>query len=349
MTMIIPEWWLADAKYPVVVDPVVGSSVVGAYNSYEYITQLDYQRYSKAKSDDPSVLLESYANARPLEFATGAVFNKYTLPARLGWCNTFLYIEKVPIIQNYSYDDYGVVPLLYDDDNNHPKYSLNYESWFASILGLSSPSSFTPQWIQSEITTDGYIAEDTEVWFGHFGRHGAMRFDYGAPFFQTNEYVAQSENTGESDDSFIMAFDGDLYDISYMDDQLSGFNKNVYPGARYDMKVSMYLTYTARYNRTVNQWVMPTEIQQLTGKYQRNAEQTVWGTAYANRFEGFYRWVEDKAVSGGVVLRQLFVFLRLLTGAYIRDYIIGRFLKSKEEVVIKSPVCREIILDSKLH
>jgi hypothetical protein len=40
---------------------------------------------------------------------------------------------------------------------------------------------------------------------------------------------------------------------------------------------------------------------------------------------------------------------RKLTGAYIRDYIIGRFLKSREEIVIKSPVCREITLDSKLH
>jgi hypothetical protein len=63
----------------------------------------------------------------------------------------------------------------------------------------------------------------------------------------------------------------------------------------------------------------------------------------------YHRKQQDTAYSEAVSLRHLFVFIRLLTGAYIRDYIIGRFLKSKEEVVIKSPVCREIILESTLH
>jgi hypothetical protein len=63
----------------------------------------------------------------------------------------------------------------------------------------------------------------------------------------------------------------------------------------------------------------------------------------------YYRTVEDTAHNKAIPLRHLFIFLRLLTGAYIRDYIIGRFLKSKEELVIKSPVCREITLESTLH
>jgi hypothetical protein len=63
----------------------------------------------------------------------------------------------------------------------------------------------------------------------------------------------------------------------------------------------------------------------------------------------YYRTQQDTAHSEAVPLRHLFIFIRLLTGACIRDYIIGRFLKSKEEVVIKSPVCREITLDSTLH
>jgi hypothetical protein len=63
----------------------------------------------------------------------------------------------------------------------------------------------------------------------------------------------------------------------------------------------------------------------------------------------YHRVQQDTAGSEAVSLRHLFIFIRLLTGAYIRDYIIGRFLKSKEELIIKSPVCREIILDSTLH
>jgi hypothetical protein len=63
----------------------------------------------------------------------------------------------------------------------------------------------------------------------------------------------------------------------------------------------------------------------------------------------YYRKQQDTAHSEAVPLRHLFIFIRLLTGAYIRDYIIGRFLKSKEEMVIKSPVCRELTIDSTLH
>jgi hypothetical protein len=74
------------------------------------------------------------------------------------------------------------------------------------------------------------------------------------------------------------------------------------------------------------------------------------GSMAETRHEGdYHRRVEDTAHNEGVSLRHVFICIRLLTGAYIRDYIIGRFLRSKEELVIKSPVCREITLDSTLH
>jgi hypothetical protein len=63
----------------------------------------------------------------------------------------------------------------------------------------------------------------------------------------------------------------------------------------------------------------------------------------------YHRKQQDTAHSEAVSLRHLFIFIRLLTGAYIRDFIIGRFLKSREKIVIKSPVCREMILESRLH
>jgi hypothetical protein len=127
MTMIIPEWWLADAQYPVVVDPVVGSSVAGAYNSYMYMTQDDYGWYARDKIDDPAAQPEWYSKMRSFEFASGAVFNKYTTSEPLeGWYNTYLYIEKAPVLQDYSYDEYSVAPLLYSDANNHPKYLLSH-------------------------------------------------------------------------------------------------------------------------------------------------------------------------------------------------------------------------------
>jgi hypothetical protein len=63
----------------------------------------------------------------------------------------------------------------------------------------------------------------------------------------------------------------------------------------------------------------------------------------------YYRKVQDTAESMGVSLRHLFIFIRLVTEGLIRDFLLRRFLKSNEELVLKSPVCRELTLDSRLH
>jgi hypothetical protein len=62
----------------------------------------------------------------------------------------------------------------------------------------------------------------------------------------------------------------------------------------------------------------------------------------------YYRRLIDRADIAAVPLRHLFIFIRLLTGAYIRDYLIPRFLRSRDELVLKSPVTREIELESKI-
>jgi hypothetical protein len=73
------------------------------------------------------------------------------------------------------------------------------------------------------------------------------------------------------------------------------------------------------------------------------------GNIAATGHRGEYRRKQqDMVFNEAVPLRQLFVFIRLLTGAFVRDFIIRRFLKSKEEIVLKSPVCRAITLESRL-
>jgi hypothetical protein len=73
------------------------------------------------------------------------------------------------------------------------------------------------------------------------------------------------------------------------------------------------------------------------------------GSMAETRHEGeYYRTVEDTAGNTGVSLRRLFIFLRLATLSFVRDYLLSRFLRSREELVIKSPVVRELVLESKV-
>jgi hypothetical protein len=471
MTMIIPEWWLADAKYPVVVDPVVGSSVVGAYDEYDYMSQEDYERYLEKKAKDPSTQLDKCKWKNGIGFDSELVCNKYRVPLQLqGTYNACAYISKI-IPPQHGYKPI-LYPLLYSDFNDKPKYLLVHDNTMGDPLAyVGDPSSYTPRWVQATLDINGSIAANTNVWFGFWGENSVTRFDYGALLFQTDLGSDPFEDR-EYFNSFVeMAQDYDFYDVSISPNRFVEDPDyiNVYPGSRYDLKVSMYLAIPASYTHTVTQWVMPTETRKLTGKYQRSAKQTALGKTVAHQLEGFcrsmvqtvkntaslkgsptlirkaieavaalyatkagagfnrgigdtagnsslidkmgafvrslfgmakggdgaessigrmrvvqdmeyaedtagsvedylrglfdeagtmaeaahrgeyYREQQDTAGSEGVALRHLFIFIRLLAGGAIRDFIIGRFLKSNEELIIKSPVCREIIIDSKLH
>jgi hypothetical protein len=63
----------------------------------------------------------------------------------------------------------------------------------------------------------------------------------------------------------------------------------------------------------------------------------------------YYRKQADTVQAAGIPFRSLLIFVRLLTTSFVRDFLLRRFLKSNEELVLKSPVCRELILDSTIH
>jgi hypothetical protein len=84
------------------------------------------------------------------------------------------------------------------------------------------------------------------------------------------------------------------------------------------------------------------------GDYIRGLYTEAGGMAETQHEGEYYRNIQDTAGNTGVSLRHLFIFLRLATLSLVRDYLILRFLRSREELVIKSPVTREIILESKV-
>jgi hypothetical protein len=48
------------------------------------------------------------------------------------------------------------------------------------------------------------------------------------------------------------------------------------------------------------------------------------------------------------VFRGLLLFVKIVSKVIFRDYLLGRSLKAREELVLKSAVCRELVLDSKI-
>jgi hypothetical protein len=62
----------------------------------------------------------------------------------------------------------------------------------------------------------------------------------------------------------------------------------------------------------------------------------------------YHRLQQETVTTQALSLRHLIIFIRLVTAGLIRDYLIPRFLRSKEEIVLKSKVSREIELDSRI-
>jgi hypothetical protein len=85
------------------------------------------------------------------------------------------------------------------------------------------------------------------------------------------------------------------------------------------------------------------------GDYVRGLYVTAGNHAETVHEGDYHREAFDTAEVSGVPLRSLGIFIKLVTVGFIRDYLLWRFLKSNEELVVKSPLCRELVLESKIH
>ena len=62
----------------------------------------------------------------------------------------------------------------------------------------------------------------------------------------------------------------------------------------------------------------------------------------------YFSRIADTVHAAGFVFRGLTIFIRIITTSFVRDYLLGRFLVAREELVLKSCISRDITLDSKI-
>jgi hypothetical protein len=62
----------------------------------------------------------------------------------------------------------------------------------------------------------------------------------------------------------------------------------------------------------------------------------------------FFRFHADTVNAGSSLFRKLEIFIRIATQLFLRDFFLGRFLKAKTEVILKSCITREITLESRI-
>jgi hypothetical protein len=110
-----------------------------------------------------------------------------------------------------------------------------------------------------------------------------------------------------------------------------------------------YPSYSVVWLRRLSEQESTTDRNRHVGGYIRGLYTAAGSLAETRHTGEYYRKNEETVDAQGAALRHLFMFVRLVSGGFVRDYLIRRFLKSNEEVVVKSKICREIVMESSLH
>ncbi|TAH54404.1 MAG: hypothetical protein EWM51_06840 [Treponema sp.] len=149
MTVTIPEEWLADAAYPVVVDPVIGTQTRGALNTIDWNNEDNPHRFYLELQMGMSKFIASSAIA--------------------GICTSYIY--------SYCSDDANGQAVIFSDLANFPGTRLSRNE---VIVDLDTT---TEAWIPSTFTLSRTISPGEAFWYGYNAKYGVYTYyDVGGTF-----------------------------------------------------------------------------------------------------------------------------------------------------------------------
>jgi transposase-like protein len=364
LRITIPEKWLSEAKYPVIVDPTIGTTTVG----------------SQTTGTDPN----NPGYDRPMLDSEYAL-NKFLVPqSGNGVCTAYVYC--------YNTDcDWDLIPIIYTNVNNMPymRKSLN-----ENIIDVTvSPPSWPVGWKSNTFQINGNITAGDYIWFGGWAHYFTTKFDYGGEcykgWFDWNLYEEYLEEHGLA--PYIHSGQWDIYCTikwSWYFNYTAINGQNYYRTLTQGVTLSDNRRISEEFKRITAQTVqanaMPTKqltilkrIQEILQGFDLNSSLLIKirriqeGVNLSDtmcHLRTFIRglidiagieseaktgWVQIRKISDtvqavGIVFRGLLLFVRIVTGVFVRDYLLSRFLKAKSEITLKSCVTKEITLESKI-
>jgi hypothetical protein len=396
----IPEQWLGEAKYPVIVDPTLGTTTVGS----QYLIEYD-------PPDDPWTQLMFEGSIPVNRFLVSDPIN--------GSCTAYLYTND----SFFTGEEYGQ-PVLYSDNSNKPQTRKSMNEGLADFhIYRGLPAG----WRNANFSSNGTIASGSYIWFGVFvDFYWEPRFDYGSKCFVDdwynvsntipNTYPIYNANWYENYRlSMYFTYTGAAQNyqrtltqgVSLTDNRIltGSYKRTATQTVQADATPTKHLTIFKSIQDTLSIFSLATKMLTLFARIQdtlgsldlaarmisvlssikdsvnslqlsrssflifRNIHEglNTTDTMYHLRNiirgladnvgidsegkTGFlhFRTISETAQAITSVFRGMVYFARIVTGVFIRDYLLSRFLKSKAELSIKSCVCRGIVLESRIQ
>jgi hypothetical protein len=415
LRITVPERFLSEAVYPVIVDPTIGTTTVGSQTHYDNVDNESYDQ---------------------LFIEAALAVNRFLLPETLsGTATAYVYV--------YESDYEGrCKPVLYSDQSGIP---LARRSTAEGSFDIAVGGGKSAGWRSTTFKTNTGIANNTYVWFGLFCDWFAPRFDFGAkcykdfwdhlgndipatfPLYDAGNYYNFKLSmyfTYSSAQNYVRTL---TQGVTLIDNRklIGAYTRSAIENVKGTIALSRFAMFPRQCLMTVYNSMtikgLPTlirscleQVRASMGIFEnrglaRLVPETVQADSTAYRSQGFYRKAQEgvrgndtlyfpvaflrslpetagiSEITGhwgayirglrfeagslaetshggayyrtqtetvqahGAVFRGLLIFVRLLTTSLVRDFLLRRFLKSNEKLVLKSGICREITLDSTIH
>jgi hypothetical protein len=107
-------------------------------------------------------------------------------------------------------------------------------------------------------------------------------------------------------------------------------------------------TFSVLFIRSVSDTALPSDKMRHLGSFIRGLFINAASIAETSHKAEYYRFQKDNVQTKGAVFRGLLLFVHIVTKVFIRDYLLARFLKAREDLILKSAISREIILDRRV-
>jgi len=362
LRIAIPEKWLGEAEYPVVVDPTIGTTTIGSQITGPDPNNSDYDR---------PWLDGEYS------------INKYLVPQNgAGLCTAYVYCY-------HDDTDDSIIPCLYTNvaDKPYKKISQNEKSVRVTVW----PPSYPVGWKNNTFSLDGNITAGEYVWFGFYGGYFTTRFDYGGICYKgwfsydlcpecedyapTYMYLAKWDTYCTIKWSWYFNYTA-VTSVNYVRTltqgvTLSDINKPTVEFKRNAIETVQANSVALRLQsmcRKLQEAVQGLDGNSFSFLFSRMIKENAAVLETVNKMRGFLRGLSDGVKIGsqvkqgriflirltdtvqvvGVAFRGLVLYVKILTQVFVKDYLLRRFLVAREEIVLKSCITREITLEGKI-
>ena len=233
LRITIPEQWLSEAKYPVVVDPVVGTTTVGSLNEWVY---------------------DEGENACPLWHDCTIPVNRFYVPETInGQCTAYFYADED---DKYA----GGRPVFYSDSANKPHTRRSKDE---TLIDLRVISGKPAGWRSAKISSNASIPGGSYIWFGMYAEYEWLtRFDLGVLSYNNpwaNEGIIPNTYPHYS------YVDADDFKLSMYFTYTANFTRTLTQG----INLTDARKLTSEYKRVTPQTAGIEDKQKLAGEYKR--------------------------------------------------------------------------------